>query len=98
MPRAMSMPIGANRAMTSDPASLRKRSVRIAGHPTSVSLEQEYWEAIGEIARRRGRSVNSLIAEIDAGRRGGGLSSAIRLYALAYFRRQAEADGSGGQA
>lgn len=60
---------------------MRKRSVLIAGHPTSVSLEEEFWEALRRIAAERGCSVNALIEEIDAGR-AGNLSSAIRVHVL----------------
>ena len=63
-----------------------KRSVRIAGHPTSVSLEPAFWRALCEIAARRGIPVNALLAEIDAAR-GGNLSSAIRLFVLESCRR-----------
>jgi len=62
-----------------------KRSVRIAGHATSVSLEREFWQALGLIARRRRVSVAALLAAIDA-ERTGSLSSAIRLYVLARAR------------
>jgi predicted DNA-binding ribbon-helix-helix protein len=58
-----------------------KRSVRITGHPTSISLEAEFWRALGEIAAARRLSVNALVATIDAGR-SGNLSSAIRLFVL----------------
>ena len=58
-----------------------KRSVRIAGHPTSVSLEAEFWQALCEIAAARRLPVNALLAAIDAGR-SGNLSSAIRLFVL----------------
>lgn len=63
-----------------------KRSVRIAGHPTSISLEPAFWEALREIAARRGLPVNALLTEIDA-TRGGNLSSAIRLFILESCRR-----------
>ncbi len=66
--------------------SLVKHSVRIAGHATSVSLESAFWEALGEIAAKRGLSVNALLAMIDA-ERSGNLSSAIRLFVLAAARR-----------
>lgn len=66
---------------------VRKRSVTIAGHATSVSLEPEFWEALGEIARRRGVSVNALVAEVDAGR-AGNLSSALRVFVLGEARRR----------
>jgi predicted DNA-binding ribbon-helix-helix protein len=60
---------------------LRKRSVMIAGHRTSVSLEAPFWEALREIAEQQGISVNRLIAGIDRSR-SGNLSSAIRVYVL----------------
>jgi predicted DNA-binding ribbon-helix-helix protein len=59
-----------------------KRSVSIAGHRTSVSLEAPFWEALRAIAASRARSVQSLIGEIDAGRGGQNLSSAIRVFVL----------------
>ncbi|MGC2415083.1 MAG: ribbon-helix-helix domain-containing protein [Stellaceae bacterium] len=62
-------------------AWLVKHSVRIARHATSVSLETAFWEALCEIAARRGLSINALLAQIDA-ERGGNLSSAIRLFVL----------------
>lgn len=68
--------------------TLRKRSVRIAGHATSVSLEEPFWRALKGIARQRAISVNELIAEIDRSR-AGSLSSAIRLYVLADLERRA---------
>jgi predicted DNA-binding ribbon-helix-helix protein len=65
---------------------LTKHSVRIAGHATSVSLEAAFWEALCEIAARRHLSVNALLSQIDA-KRGGNLSSAIRLFVLESCRR-----------
>lgn len=64
-----------------DPAEIRKRSVVIAGHRTSVSLENLFWEWLRRIAHQRGVSVNVLVAEID-GQRTGNLSSAIRTFVL----------------
>ena len=60
---------------------LVKRSVRISGHPTSVSLEAPFWQALRDIAALRQISVNALLSTIDA-ERGGNLSSAIRLFVL----------------
>ncbi len=60
---------------------IRKRSVMIAGHATSVSLEVEFWDALKAIAERRGTSLNSLVASIDGSRRGN-LSSALRVFVL----------------
>ena len=61
--------------------TLHKRSVRIAGHATSVSLEPVFWQALTEIARRRGLATAALLAQIDA-ERGGNLASAIRVFVL----------------
>lgn len=61
--------------------TMKKRSVLIAGHPTSVSLEEEFWDALKTVAQSRGLSVNALIEEIDQ-TRAGNLSSAIRVHVL----------------
>jgi predicted DNA-binding ribbon-helix-helix protein len=58
-----------------------KRSVSIAGHTTSVSLEEPFWSALRVIAKTEGRSLAALITDIDE-RRGTNLSSALRLYVL----------------
>jgi predicted DNA-binding ribbon-helix-helix protein len=63
-----------------------KRSVRIAGHATSVSLEAAFWDGLCAIATARQLSVNALLAAIDA-ERAGNLSSAIRLFVLDVYRR-----------
>ena len=67
---------------------MRKYSVRIAGHPTSISLEPEFWRALGRIAARRGTSAGALVGEIDRSREGN-LSSAIRLFVLADLEARA---------
>ncbi len=64
---------------------MNKRSVRIAGHNTSITLEDEFWTAIKDIAHDRKLSVNQLILEIDE-KREGNLSSALRLYVLQYLQ------------
>jgi predicted DNA-binding ribbon-helix-helix protein len=66
-------------------ADIVKRSVRIAGHATSVSLEPAFWDALCELAVRREMSLNTLLSRIDA-ERSGNLSSAIRLFVLASCR------------
>jgi len=63
-----------------------KRSVTLAGHQTSLSLEPEFWNALGEIADQRGQSVAALIADIDRQRGGGGLSGAVRVFILNHYR------------
>ncbi len=63
-------------------AAIVKRSISIAGHRTSVSLEEPFWTGLKEIACRRKVSIRDLVAEIDAERRGANLSSAIRIHVL----------------
>jgi predicted DNA-binding ribbon-helix-helix protein len=60
-----------------------KRSLVIAGHRTSISLEDAFWRGLQDLARQRSQSINALVAEIDAGRGQANLSSAIRLFVLA---------------
>lgn len=86
-PRGSKIPIRAStpassRGTLAKPSTI-KRSVVLAGHATSVSLEPEFWEAVQDIACADGVSVASLIARIDAdlGRRQN-LSSAIRVFIL----------------
>jgi predicted DNA-binding ribbon-helix-helix protein len=67
-------------------AAIIKRSVRIAGHATSVSLEAAFWQGLCDVAAARGLSVNALLTAIDA-ERSGNLSSAIRLFVLDSARR-----------
>jgi predicted DNA-binding ribbon-helix-helix protein len=68
-----------------------KRSIVIAGHKTSVSIEDAFWTALKEIAQTRRQSVAELIGAIDGarqtGNRAGNLSSAIRVFVLDYHRR-----------
>jgi predicted DNA-binding ribbon-helix-helix protein len=63
-----------------------KRSIVIAGHKTSVSVEDAFWTALKDIASGRGTTIAELIATIDAGRQRGNLSSAIRVFVLDQFR------------
>ena len=64
-----------------------KRSFSIKGHRTSISLEGPFWDALKEAAAAEGRSLAQLIASIDQERGGAGLSSAVRIWTLDYFRR-----------
>jgi predicted DNA-binding ribbon-helix-helix protein len=68
-------------------SAITKRSIVIAGHKTSVSLEDEFWQSLKEIVRGRNVTLSFLVADIDARRPHGNLSSAIRLFVLDYFRR-----------
>lgn len=65
-----------------------KRSINVAGHATSISLEAPFWEALRRIAGARGCSISALIEEVDR-TRDGGLSSSIRLFVLAEVQKQA---------
>ncbi len=70
----------------------KKHSLTLKGHRTSVSLEDEFWQAFRDIAAAKGQPINVLAAEIDAQRTGDagqidtGLASAIRLFVLRYYR------------
>jgi len=63
-----------------------KRSIVIAGHKTSVSLEDAFWKGLKEIAGGRDMTLSELVAAIDSERRHGNLSSAIRLFVLDHYR------------
>jgi predicted DNA-binding ribbon-helix-helix protein len=63
-----------------------KRSVVIAGHKTSVSLEDAFWMALKEIAVGRNKTLSDLVGEIDSARPHGNLSSSIRLFVLDHYR------------
>ena len=72
-------------------SSIIKRSIVIAAHKTSVSVEDDFWEALHKIAEQRHETLSHLIASIDAERKHANLSSAIRLYVLGFYRDQYEA-------
>jgi len=65
-----------------------KRSLTLKGHRTSVSLEDEFWKEFRAAAEEEGRTLNSLAAEIDAGRGDIGLASAIRVWVLQRLQRR----------
>jgi predicted DNA-binding ribbon-helix-helix protein len=68
-----------------------KRSIVIAGHKTSVSLEDAFWKGLKDIAVGRNMTLSDLVATIDTGRSHGNLSSAIRLFVLSHY--QGKCDG-----
>ena len=77
-----------------------KRSVVVAGHKTSVTLEDAFWNGLKEIAGGRNITVSEVVGAIDSERRHGNLSSAIRLFVLDFYRNkladvQAGRDGPG---
>jgi predicted DNA-binding ribbon-helix-helix protein len=63
-----------------------KRSIVVEGHKTSVSLEDEFWAALKEIAAERRQTLSELVGHIDSDRAQGNLSSSIRLFVLDHFR------------
>jgi predicted DNA-binding ribbon-helix-helix protein len=65
-----------------------KRSIVIAGHKTSVSLEDAFWKGLKEIASGRDATLSELVASIDSDRQHGNLSSALRLFVLDFYRNQ----------
>jgi len=75
-----------------------KRSIVVAGHKTSVSLEEAFWNGMKEISGQRSLTLSELVGEIDGARTQGNLSSAIRLFVLDHFRCRASSietiDGS----
>ena len=77
---------GGSRSNSSWSAGVVKRSVVIAGHRTSVSLEQAFWDAIKQIAAEDGVSLAALVARVDAGRGRANLSSALRVFVLEWAR------------
>ncbi len=63
-----------------------KRSIVLAGHKTSVSLEDAFWNGLKEIAGRRLKTLSTLVDSIDAQSQHGNLSSALRLFVLEFYR------------
>ena len=72
-------------------SAVKKRSVVVGSHKTSISLEDAFWRHLREIASAQGWKVSKLIAEIDGSHHyGGNLSSAIRLFVLEHFRAKSD--------
>jgi predicted DNA-binding ribbon-helix-helix protein len=75
-------------------STIIKRSVLLVGHKTSVSLEDEFWNGLKEIAAVRKITLSGLIVSIDHARNQNNLSSALRLSVLEFYRDQVERRGS----
>ena len=71
-----------------------KRSVVLAGHNTSVSLEDAFWQGLKDIAMSRRTTLSDLISSIDIGRERGNLSSALRLFVLSHYQAAQRNPGS----
>jgi predicted DNA-binding ribbon-helix-helix protein len=69
-------------------SSVIKRTVMVGGHKTSISLEEEFWSELKEIAQAQGASLAQILTEIDTTRQQKNLSSAIRLFVLGHIRDQ----------
>jgi len=78
------------------PSPIKKRSLNLAGHKTSIGLEDDFWLSVRSIATQEGVTPSQLIARINVDRHHGNLSSAIRLYVLNHYRRLAEEAAPGG--
>jgi predicted DNA-binding ribbon-helix-helix protein len=72
-----------------------KRSIVIAGHKTSVSLEDAFWRGLKDIATSRRMTLSDLVGSIDSERKHGNLSSAIRLYVLNHYQARPGYEGQG---
>ena len=70
---------------------MKKHSITIEGHRTSISLETEFWQLLKLIAAERQQTVAQLVRFVDR-RRNGGLSSALRLFVLAQLSAKAGFD------
>ena len=75
-------------------SSVVKRSVVLAGHKTSVSLEEAFWRGLKDIAHSRHLTLSELVNSIDTDREHGNLSSAIRLFVLNHYRAGTSPDRS----
>jgi predicted DNA-binding ribbon-helix-helix protein len=69
-----------------------KRSIVLAGHKTSISLEEAFWNGLKDIAMRRCRTLSDLVSSIDADRKHGNLSSAVRLFVLNHYQALASSE------
>lgn len=70
-----------------------KRSIVIAGHKTSVSLEDAFWRGLKDVAVSRHMTLSDLVGAINSERQHGNLSSAIRLFVLDYYQARTEGNG-----
>ncbi len=74
-------------------STLINRNVTVAGRRTSMRLEPAMWEALQQLCRREGKTLNELVTEIDRQRSESSLTAAIRVYLLSYFRAAATDEG-----
>ena len=67
-------------------STIVKRSIVLAGHKTSVSLEDAFWEGLKDIAKAKRKTLSELVGGIDTNRKHGNLSSALRLFVLDHYK------------
>ena len=84
MPIAVTATIRTPRKSMED--RVRKRSLTLSGHRTSISLEDTFWDALNDIASERGMSITALVSEVDEARGVTALSQSLRAYALNWYR------------
>ena len=65
---------------------LKKHSITLMGHKTSISIEQEFWLELKNIAEQENKSMNEIITSIDISKKSSNLSSAIRIFVLNYLK------------
>ena len=70
-------------------STIVKRSIVLAGHKTSVSLEDAFWDGLKDIAKGQRKTLSDLVGSIDTNRKHGNLSSALRLFVLSHYQAQA---------
>ena len=68
-------------------SAIVKRSIAVGGHKTSISLEDEFWDGLREIAEERRMTMAQLVESVDRGRRNANLSSAVRVFVFMELRR-----------
>jgi predicted DNA-binding ribbon-helix-helix protein len=73
-------------------SQVAKRSIVVGGHKTSVSLEEPFWQGLKDIASKRRQTLSELVASIDAERKFGNLSSAVRLFVLNHYQKRAPSE------
>jgi predicted DNA-binding ribbon-helix-helix protein len=73
-------------------SSVVKRSIVLAGHKTSVSLEDAFWEGLKEIAKAQRKTLSDLVNSIDIDREQANLSSALRLFVLNHYQARHQSD------
>jgi predicted DNA-binding ribbon-helix-helix protein len=82
------MPVGDSQTTMQRATRPLKRSFAIKGHRTSISMEAPFWEALQQAAALENSTLSALVASIDAARGDAGLSSAVRVWILDYFRQR----------